>query len=257
MKKKRESARKLFEDKQLPQVKSCSKRISAFALTAFSVLSCVLAVIGVIWVKANFSDVDAIKAFVERNYLLSAIAMIIISAAQVVIALVPGELIEIAAGYAFGAFFGTIIALIGITLGSVLVLLLARRLGRRFVEAFYPREKIDSLPLVNDKKRRNALVFLLFLIPGTPKDLITYAVGITDMSIPLYLLLATFARIPSILTSTIGGNALGNNKLLFALGAFIVSGAISLSGYLVFSYMSKKHKNDKQKNEVMREKNDI
>ena len=257
MKNERKKAKKLFEDKKPQKSKVSSKKISALVLTSFSILSCVLAVIGVIWVKANFSDVDAIKAFVEKNYLLSAVAMILICSVQVIIALIPGELVEIAAGYAFGALGGTLITLAGITLGSVAVLLLARILGRKYVEAFYPREKIDSLPILNDKKRRNALVALLFLIPGTPKDLITYAIGITDMSIPLYLLLATFARIPSILMSTIGGNALGDNRFIFALGAFTVSGALSLAGYLIYSYMSKKHKNNRQKNNTISEKNDI
>ena len=219
--------------------KHYSKKASAIALSAFSVLSCILAVIGVIFLKANFSDADLFRSFVEKNYILSALSLILICAVQVISALIPGELVEIAAGYAFGAFFGTLYALIGITLGSVISLLLARRLGKSFVESLYPREKIDALPILNDSKKRNALVFLLFFIPGTPKDLITYAIGITDMSIPLYLTLATFARIPSILMSTIGGDALGSNRFIFALIAFSVSGLICLAGYIIYTGITK------------------
>ncbi len=221
--------------------KKYSKRFAAAVLATFSVLSCVLAVLGVIFIKTNFSDADVFRSFVEKNYLLSALSLIVICAVQVIVALIPGELVEIAAGYAFGALFGTLYTLIGITLGSVLVILLVRKLGRRFVEALYPREKIDALPILNDTKRRNSLVCLLFLIPGTPKDLITYVVGITDMSIPLYLTLATFARIPSILMSTVGGDALGSDKLVFALAAFAVSGAVSLGGYLIYTRITAKH----------------
>ena len=241
----REKAKDLFRDKPLKETKHYSKKVSAFVLGAFSVLSCVLAALGVVFIKTNFSDVDVFRAFVERNYLLSTLSLIVICALQVIIALIPGELVEIAAGYAFGAFLGTLYTLIGITLGSVLVILLARRLGRRFVESLYPREKIDSLPILNDHKKRNALVCLLFFIPGTPKDLITYVIGITDMSIPLYLVLATFARIPSILMSTIGGDALGSNKFSFALVAFAASGVVSLVGYIIYTKITKK----KQKND--------
>ena len=233
-----------MDEKKKKESKHYSKRVSAIALTIFSVLSCILAVVGVIFIKANFSDVDVFRAFVEKNYILSALALIAICATQAVVALIPGELVEIAAGYAFGAFFGTLYALVGITIGSVMVILLSRKLGRAFVESLYPREKIDALPILNNKERRNALVCFLFFIPGTPKDLITYVIGITDMSIPLYLTLATFARIPSILMSTIGGDALGSNRLVFALIAFAVSGIISLVGYLIYTKITnKKHKN--------------
>lgn len=240
MGKRKDKAKELLKDKPETATKHYSKKISAAVLIAFSTLSCILAAVGFVFIKTNFSDTDLFRSFVEQNYLLSALALIAICAIQVIIALIPGELVEIAAGYAFGAVFGTIYTLIGITLGSVLVILLARKLGRRFVESLYPREKIDSLPILNDKKRRNALVTLLFLVPGTPKDLITYIIGITDMSIPLYLLLATFARIPSIIMSTIGGNALGDNKFIFAIFAFIISGAISLVGYMIYNRISKR-----------------
>ncbi len=247
MGKAKERTKKLFKDTELGEAKHYSKKVSAIVLGAFSVLSCVLAVIGVIWLKMNFSDTDAFQSFVEKNYILSAIALIIICAIQVIVALIPGELVEIAAGYAFGAIPGAMICLAGITLGSVCVLLLARKFGRRFVESLYPREKIDSLPILNDHKKRNVFVALLFLIPGTPKDLITYIIGITEMSIPTYLLIATTARIPSRIMSTIGGDALGESKFLYALIAFIISGAISLIGYLVYTRISRKRKNNDKK----------
>ena len=238
----KERTKVIFADTHLSETKHYSKKASAIALGAFSVISCILAAVGVIWLKMNFSDTDAFERFVEKNYLLSAIALIIICAIQVIVALIPGELVEIAAGYAFGAVPGALICLAGITLGSVCVLLLSRKFGRRFVESLYPREKIDSLPILNDPKKRNVFTALLFLIPGTPKDLITYIIGITEMSIPLYLLIATTARIPSIIMSTIGGDALGDSKFLYAMIAFIVSGAISLTGYLIYTRISGKHK---------------
>lgn len=244
----KDRAKKLLKDKELEQTKHYSKKVSAIVLGAFSVLSCVLAVLGFLWLKTNFSDTDAFEAFVEKNYILSVISLIIICAFQVIVALIPGELVEIAAGYAFGAIPGALICLIGITLGSVCVLFLARKFGRRFVESLYPREKIDSLPILRDPKKRNIFTALLFLIPGTPKDLITYIIGITEMSIPLYLLIATTARIPSIIMSTIGGDALGESKFIYALIAFIISGVLSLVGYLIYTRISKNHKKNNKKN---------
>lgn len=250
MGKRTERAKRIFRDKKLGEAKHYSKKVAAIALGAFSVLSCVLAVVGVIFLKANFTDTDAFQSFVDKNYLLSVIALILICAVQVIVALIPGELVEIAAGYAFGSVMGAFICLVGITLGSVTVILLTRKFGRRLVESLYPREKIDALPIINNPKRRNLLTILLFLIPGTPKDLITYAVGITDMSIPTYLLLATAARIPSIIMSTVGGHALGDDKFNYALIAFAVSGAVSLGGYLIYTRIIKKHRAASKKEEA-------
>ena len=245
MGRRKEQAKQIFKDKKLKETKHYSKKVSAIVLSTFSALSCILAAIGFVFLKTNFSDTDAFKAFVDEHYLLSVLLLIAICSVQVIVALIPGELVEIASGYAFGAIQGTVICLAGITLGSVIVILLTRKLGRRFVESIYPREKIDSLPILRDPKKRNIFTALLFLIPGTPKDLITYIIGITEMSIPLYLLIATTARLPSIIISTVGGDALGDNKFTHAIIAFIVSGVVSLLGYLLYTKISKKHSKKK------------
>ena len=225
--------------------KSFSKKTAGILLTAFSVLSCVLAVIGAILLKTVFKDTDVFKAFVNEHYLLSVLAMILICATQVVIALIPGEVVEIASGYAFGTWWGMLICLLGITLGSTIVLILAKRYGRRVIDALCPPEKLEMIPIIHEEKKLNILTAILFLIPGTPKDLLTYAVGVTDMKIATYLMIATVARIPSILMSTIGGDALGDNRFSHAIIAFIVSAALSLAGYFIYLQISKSKRNKK------------
>lgn len=246
MGKRKEKAKELFKDTELKATKTYSKKVSVVSLISFALLSCILAALGFVFIKNNFSDAETLKAFVDSNYLLSALSLIIICALQVIIALIPGELVEIAAGYAFGALWGSLICLTGITLGSVTVILLTRKIGRRFIESICPREKLDSLPILNDPKKRNLCTAILFLIPGTPKDLITYVIGLTEMSIPLYLLIATVARLPSIIISAIGGDALGNSKFTFAIIAFIISATVSLAGYLVYKLVIEKRRSDKK-----------
>lgn len=230
------------ENQEKNQRRLYSKKVAKIALSTFSVLSCVLAAVGFLVLQTVFADKDVFKAFVEEHYILSAAIMILVCSVQVIIALIPGELVEITAGYAFGTFGGALIALAGITLGSVFVLLLSKRYGRRLVESLYPKEKLDAIPIINEPKKRGALVAILFLIPGTPKDLLTYAVGLTDMSIPLYLAIATAARFPSIIISTIGGDALGDDRFSHAIIAFIISAVVSLVGYLIYLRISKKRK---------------
>jgi uncharacterized membrane protein YdjX (TVP38/TMEM64 family) len=158
---------------------------------------------------------------------------------QVVIALVPGEPLEIVAGYAFGAVLGTLLSMIGIFLGSMLVFLLVRKFGIKLVEVFFTYEKIKSLQFLQNRKKVAALVFLMFFLPGTPKDLLTYFVGLTDIKTKHFLLIATVARIPSLVTSTIGGSLLGVERYTFAIIVFVVTLIISVIGWFIYSRLTK------------------
>ena len=124
------------------------------------------------------------------------------------------------------------------------------------------KEKIDEIGFLKDTKRRNFLTFLLFLIPGTPKDLLTYAIGITDMSVLTYFLLTSATRIPSIIMSTVSGNWLADlvagrevdgliMKLVIWNAAAIV---ICVAGYIIYRVITKKREN-KEKTEKQ-DKND-
>ncbi|HML47572.1 MAG TPA: VTT domain-containing protein, partial [Clostridia bacterium] len=156
------------------------------------------------------SDPGQFRAWAQGQGVLGKLAMVGINTAQVVLAFIPGEPVEIAAGIAFGAWQGLFLVLCGTILGTCIIFLLTKLLGMRFVEAFFSREKIESLPLFQNHRRLDTLVFLLFFIPGTPKDLLTYAVGFTPMPLWRFLLLSTAARIPSVISSTWGGGAIGS-----------------------------------------------
>lgn len=154
---------------------------------------------------------------------------------QVFIALIPGEVLETAAGYAFGPWAGTAICYIGVAVASATIFLLTRRFGIRVVEVFVSREKINSLRFINTEKKRTFLIFLLFFVPGTPKDLLTYFVGLTDIKLSAFLAISLVARIPSVVSSTFGGHLLGEGKYLGALLLYGITGAISLVGLIAYN----------------------
>ena len=153
---------------------------------------------------------------------------------QVVVAIIPGEPLEIVGGYAFGAWWGTVLCLIGAVLGSVAVFALVRRWGRPLAEVFFPKEKLDKLQFLHSSPKRTALLWLIFTVPGTPKDLLCYFAGLTDMRWRTWLLIATVGRLPSIVTSTVGGGALGDRNYTAAAIAFGVALATAGAGYLVY-----------------------
>jgi len=154
---------------------------------------------------------------------------------QVFIALIPGELLESAAGFIFGPLVGTALCYLGIALASTLVFLLTRRFGVRLVEVFVSREKINQLRFLNTAKKRDLLIFLVFFIPGTPKDLLTYFVGLTEIKLGSFLAISLAARIPSVITSTFGGHLLGEGNYTRAIVVYALTAAISLLGMVGYN----------------------
>ncbi len=185
------------------------------------------------------SEPELFRAWVDSHGVMGRLAFLGMMVLQVVVALIPGEPMEIGAGYAFGAIEGTALCIIGTTVGSALVFLFVRKFGRRAVGVFFPAEQIDSFRLFRNPKRLRRILFLCFLIPGTPKDLLTYMAGLANLRLSEFLLLSMVARIPSIVTSTVGGNALGKENYLFAAVVFVVTMAVSAVGVLVYNKIKK------------------
>lgn len=170
------------------------------------------------------------------------IGMVVI---QVVVAVIPGEPFEIGAGYAFGFGEGTALSLIGIAIGSMLIFLFVRHWGVKVVEIFFSRENIRSLRFLQNQQRVEWFVFLFMLIPGTPKDLLSYFVGLTDMKLSAWLMIAVLARLPSLVSSTLGGDALGEKNYVFAAIAFLITSAVSLLGIAIYRFICRRKSTDK------------
>lgn len=208
--------------------------VSLLSLAGFLVFLIVVAAVFGPKLAEFLSDSNAFRTWMEQQGVWGPISLIGIMALQVVIAIIPGEAVEIGAGYAFGAIPGMLLCLIGAAVGSVIIFGLTKLFGVRLVEAFISREKIHSLKFLQDAKRLNLLLFLLFFIPGTPKDLFTYFIGLTPMKLYTFLVLSSIARIPSVITSTIGGEALGAQNYTFAILVFAATAVISGIGLLLY-----------------------
>ena len=183
---------------------------------------------------SSFSQED-FRTYIQSFGPLGWLVLLGLQFLQVFIALIPGELLETAAGYAFGPLIGTIICYVGVGLASALVFALTRRFGVQLVEIFISREKINELRFINTEKKRNGLIFLLFFIPGTPKDLFTYFVGLTDIKLSTFLAISMVARIPSVVSSTFGGHLLGEGQWWGAALLYGITGIVSLIGLAIYN----------------------
>ena len=213
------------------------------SIISVCLLLAALIFVGIRWGKPIVelvADPVAFRAWVDERGLWGYAVMVFVIALQILVAVIPGEPFEFAAGYAFGAWQGMALCMIGSFLGGALAMALARRFGVRLLRALFPKYDIYSLEIFKNPRRLHVLTFILFLIPGTPKDILVYALGLTPMSIVRGMLLTTLARIPSILSSTLSGHVLGEEQYLASVIIYALTGIFSLAAILIYRNRSKK-----------------
>ena len=217
------------------------KLILAILILALLVMGLIAWFVGRPLVK-YISQPEAFRSWVESKGFVARLAFIGMMVFQVLIAVIPGEPFELAAGYAFGAIEGTFLCLIACSIGSIIVFLLVRRFGMKIVSIFFSEEKIAKLKFLKTNPKREVLFLIVYILPGTPKDILSYYAGLTDMKFFPWFLISFFGRIPSVLTSTVGGNALGKKQYLGAIIVFVVTLAISALGIFIYNKILAKHK---------------
>lgn len=186
-------------------------------------------------------DRDGFKAWMDERGAIGYLAYIVMVILQILVALVPGGPIEMAGGYAFGPVLGTSLFFAGSVFGSLLVFSLVRKYGRPLVELFFSDKDIKIVKFLENPRKRDILFIILFIIPGSPKDLLCYVAGLTPMKMWFFILVATFGRLPAVIASAISGSALGESNYKVAaisLGIILVLSGI---GVLVYRKISKGH----------------
>ena len=220
--------RNAFEGAHPENVKR-RRLISILSLIGIAILFSLIAYfVGLPLVRQFRESPETFRAYVKSHGPLGPLIMVGIMALQVIVAIIPGEPFELGAGFVFGWFHGSLLCLAGSAAASALVYLAVRKWGVRIVEAFFPREKILRFSFLQNEKKLNLLVFILFLIPGTPKDMLTYLVGLTPMKLHTFLLLSTLARIPSVVSSAMTGNFAQHERWTAAIITYAVTLVISL-----------------------------
>ena len=188
------------------------------------------------------ADKDAFEAWLLQYGEMSRLIYIAIVALQVIFALIPGEVLEIAGGYIFGAWEGTLLNLLGSALGSAAVFFLVRKFGKPLVNVFFSENKLSKLRFLQESKKRDLFFMTVFILPGTPKDLLCYFAGLTAMKTQFFLPVSSLGRLPSVVTSAIGGSAIENESYFTAVIAFAAALAVSLAGIFCYRFLSSEKK---------------
>ena len=192
---------------------------------------------------------EEFRLWVDSYGALSRVIFLGMVVLQVLVAFIPGEAIELAAGYAFGIWEGTFLSMLGILIGSWIIFSLVRRFGVKIVEAFFDRQKISEVRFLNTSRKTRVLSFLLMLIPGTPKDFLSYFAGLTKLNLKEWLIIVLVARTPSVLTSTVTGAAAGEEQYILALVMLVITSGISIAGILYYRHLCREQ-NDQPSDDI-------
>lgn len=185
-------------------------------------------------------DPSMFKAWADEQPILASIGFMFMMMVQIIIAFIPGEPLQILAGYGFGFWWGTAVCLLGSMIGSSIIFLGTKRYGTKLLFIFFSPEELEKLSFFNDPKRRNTLAFILMFIPGAPKDLISYVVGLTPMRLWTWLLISTTARSLGVVGSTIMGASVASNNHLVAIVIALIAIVCSLLGIMYYRNLVQK-----------------
>ncbi len=203
-----------------------------------------------LWKKVGIFELDHISDFQTRIDSFGAWGWLValgIQVLQVIVALIPGEVVEVGCGMAFGTWGGLFICLGGSAIGSAIIFLLVRKFGIKLVEVFVSREKINSLKFLSNERKLKSIIFLVFFTIGTPKDLLTYFAGLTNIKFHEFLIISTVARIPSVISSILVGDKLSEGNFVTSILIFAASAAMGLMGVVAYNKFVDKRKAYKEK----------
>ncbi|MFA9398780.1 MAG: TVP38/TMEM64 family protein [Clostridiaceae bacterium] len=164
--------------------------------------------IAIAYKNVDFSfllNVEKMKEFVLKYGSYSFIIYIILQIIQVILFFIPGEIVQIAGGSIFGVYLGSILSVIGISIGSFITYNISNKFGRNFVNKYIPQDKIRYFNKNFGDSRKNLGIFIIYLIPGMPKDIIGYICGVSTIKIKDFMIYSTIGRIPCIAISAYFG----------------------------------------------------
>ena len=156
---------------------------------------------------------------------------------QILLVILPGEPFEVLAGMCYGAWGGALFITISVFITTTIIFFTVRKLGRKYLYNFFQRERVDKImksKLLKNPRNINIVLFILFFLPATPKDLIVFVGGLLPIKPLRFILISTLVRFPSVITSTMVGSNIskGNWELsLIIYGITFVVAALAI--YLI------------------------
>ena len=205
------------------------KKVFNFIIVATVILAIVFVIRKFSGNLEVFKNPDQMRELILSYGSYSVLAFIVFQMIQVIIFFIPGEVMQIAGGYIFGPVIGSIVSVIGILLGSMVGYYAAKIIGRNRINNLIEKKKLTKIKKILDAGSNNMVIFIIYFIPGVPKDLMVYVSGISNVKIEDFILYSTLGRAPWIVASAIFGNGINDGNYL----SMIIIGILSIALFLI------------------------
>lgn len=173
----------------------------------------------------QFRTMEGVNSFLARYKTIGVFVLIGLQVIQILLSVIPGQFIQFAAGYAYGFWFGYILAMIGIAIGTLITFYMARLLGKDAMHVIFGEARITKFVNQLNSKKAFAIILVLFLIPGLPKDLVTYAAGVSEFRFKPFLILSLAGRTPALMGTIMMGSMLHKGSyfglIVLGIGAIV------------------------------------
>ena len=180
----------------------------------------------------QFRSLEDVENYISHYGNVSALVYIVFQIFQVVICLIPGEVFQIAAGYLFGPVKGVLLAVIGCAAGQAVAFWLARFLGQGFVRLFMSEEQFNKYKDRLNSRKAYTLCFILYLIPGIPKDILCYVAGASEISFIPFLVISMIGRLPGLIGSIAMGSLVDSGQYTIAIAILVIACAVCCFGLI-------------------------
>lgn len=178
------------------------------------------------------SNKDKFKEYIISSGLKGVLIYIFFQVIHVFIVIFPGEFLQIAGGYIYGTLLGTLYTFIGIMIGVVLVFFITKILGYSVVKIIIPKDKLEKFNFLINNPKAEIIMFILFLIPLSPKDALTYIAGLTPVKPMNFFILCSLARLPGIVVSAFMGKKLQTESYIAFFIVSIIAVMLGIIGIL-------------------------
>ena len=202
----------------------------AFPLFFVALFACIIIFRKPLW--EIFQSPEKLRTWVTGWGAFAPLIFILLQIMQVVIFIIPGEVPQLAGGYLFGLWQGFLYSFLGIAIGSAINFFLARWLGVPFVHLLFSEEKIKRIEKIATSIHAKIAFFLLFLIPGIPKDIFCYVAGLSPLGFFYFIAVSMLGRFPGLFGSILIGASAAEKKwpLVIILSALAI--VLFIVGYL-------------------------
>jgi uncharacterized membrane protein YdjX (TVP38/TMEM64 family) len=172
----------------------------------------------------NFRSLDSVNALLEERKTGMLWLFAGLQVFQVIVSVIPAQAVQIAAGYAYNFWIAYLVCVAGLVSGTVLTYFIAKLLGRDAMRLLFGEERIAGFVDKLNSKKAYILLFIIFLVPGIPKDIFAYAAGLSEMKALAFFLISLIARTPALMASILFGGMIrsGSRMGMIILGAAIV-----------------------------------